>query len=132
MGPRFLYLMALCCMLSCVVDAAAWEVKIINNAHKQIRYDVYEQTLWGEKLICSRFSDYTSGVVGTCSTHFMFCPTRVDVFINSFGSTGLAFYQKLESGYLGAQCWNHSVEIKPVDANTSNQNPPMTWVWSMY
>lgn len=137
MDLRYLCFLALCLLLSSVVEAAAWEVKIVNNTGHELRYEVYQQTLWGEKLKCSGFfhGDFLGG--GTCPMDSFYCPTRVNVYVarNYWGGRP-DYYQALESGYLGAQCWNHRVEVKPVDLNTKTDkppyNPPMTWVWSMF
>jgi hypothetical protein len=130
-------LLAFCLLLSWVVEAAAWEVKIVNNTGHQLRYEVYQQTLWGEKLKCSGYYGYDSIGGGTCPMDFIFCPTRVNIYVaRNYWGGAPDYYQALESGYLGAQCWNHRVEVKPVDPNTKTDkppyNPPMTWVWSWY
>jgi len=48
-------LLAFCLLLSWVVEAAAWEVKIVNSTGHQLRYEVYQQTWTGEKLKCSGY-----------------------------------------------------------------------------
>lgn len=140
MNLRYLCLMVLCLLLSCVVEATAWEVKIVNNTGHELRYEVYQQTWSGEKMKCSGYyhGDFLGG--GTCpldSFIFDYCPTRVNIYVGrNYWGGGFESYQSMESGYLGAQCWNHRVEVKPVDPNTKTDkppyNPPMTWVWSMY
>jgi len=110
----------------------AWEVKIVNNSGHQLKYEVYQQTLWGEKLKCSGFYAFDNIRGGTCQMDALNCPTRVNIYVHKCCGNQFNSYQSLESGYLGAQCWNHRVEIKPADPNTKDQNPPITWVWSYY
>ena len=113
------------------LDASAWEVKIVNNSGHMLKYEVYQQSFM-EQLKCSGFFAYDSIGGGTCKMDLLNCPTRVNVYVHKCCGNQFNAYQKLESGYLGAQCWNHRVEIKPVDPNTKDQNPPITWVWSYY
>lgn len=55
MKTWFLCFITLCPMFLCTVNAAAWEVKIVNNTGHELKYEVYQQTLWGEKLKCGVF-----------------------------------------------------------------------------
>lgn len=133
MKTRFLRLVALGFILFGAVDALAWEVKIVNSSGHELRYEVYQQTLLGEKMKCSGYfvGDFFAG--GTCSMDYAYCPTRVNIYVGrNYWKGPFESYQSMESGYLGAQCWNHKVEIKPADPNNKDYNPPMTWEWSYY
>ncbi|WP_277058706.1 hypothetical protein [Trichlorobacter lovleyi] len=140
MNRRKVCLLALCLLLSWVVESVAWEVKIVNNTGHPLRYEVYQQSWLGEKIKCSGYYDRDFFAGGTCkldSYIFDYCPTRVNIYVaRNYWGGAPDYYQALESGYLGAQCWNHRIEVKPVDPNTKTNkppyNPPMTWVWSMY
>lgn len=114
-----------------------WEVTIANNSGHELKYEVYEQTVTGEQLKCSGFYSHDSFGGGTCKMDPVFCPTRVNIRVGrNYWGGSFDSYQSMESGYLGAQCWNHRIEIKPSDPNTKTNsppyNPPMTWVWSKY
>lgn len=141
MKKTALTLMAAVVLIAGIISSAqAWEVKIVNSTGHPLRYEVYQQTWSGEKMKCSGY--YNGSVIGggTCpldSIIFPYCPTRVNIYVGrNYWGGGFESYQSMESGYLGAQCWNHRVEVKPADPNTKTDkppyNPPMTWVWSMY
>ena len=133
MKIRFLHLIAMGFILFGAVDALAWEVNIVNNSGHELKYEVYQQTLSGEKPKCSGYFARTNIAGGTCPMDSFYCPTRVNIYVGrNFWGGPFDSYQKMESGYLGAQCWNHRVEIKPADPNNKDNNPPMTWVWSSY
>ncbi|QOX77964.1 hypothetical protein FY034_03075 [Trichlorobacter lovleyi] len=138
MKKTALTLMAAVVLIAGIISSAqAWEVKIINRSGHFLRYEVYQQTWLGEKLACSTYSYGYSERGEYClldQVIFPYCPTRVNIYvIKNNGAAKFDVYQSMESGYLGAQCWNHSVEVKPVDPNAKkSDNSPMTWVWSMY
>ena len=133
MNRLFSGFITLCLILCCAMNARAWEVKIVNNSGHMLKYEVYQQTLFnGEQPKCSGYYAYDSIGGGTCPMDYFFCPTRVNIYVQKCCGNAPNYYQKLESGYLGAQCWNHRIEIKPATADKNDQNPPITWVWSYY
>lgn len=133
MNTRFLRLITFCFMLFCAANAVAWEVKIVNNTGHELKYEVYQQTWAGEKRKCSGYYSHDTIGGGTCQMDDYYCPTRVNIYVGrNYWRGSFDSYQSLESGYLGAQCWNHKVEINPVNPSTKDYNNPMTWVWSSY
>lgn len=77
-------MLALCLLLSWVVESVAWEVKIVNNTGHPLRYEVYQQSWLGEKIKCSGYYDRDFFAGGTCpldSFIFPYCPTRVNIYV---------------------------------------------------
>ena len=117
-----------CLFTLCATQAWSWETRIINHTKYVLEYEVYDVTLKSDQHrecngVVSAVTSPGDSKAMACS-HGLSCFTRLNATVRQGNKDGSD--HRMDTNWLGAQCWNHKVEFKQYD------NGQFYWEWSTY